>query len=197
MKRIKLIRNYVTGKSVLDLGCIQHNWRKHSTKNWLHKQLKNHAKKVVGVDYLKKDTAELRKIGYDIRYGDVENFDLGEKFDVILAGELIEHLANPGLFLASVKKHMNSNSKLIITTPNAFALGNIFRIIRRIWKFEEPDNAEHTCWYDAVTIKQLFDRNGLSIDKSYTFHPDRYVSPIYNLIPLTIRSRLFVVAKLK
>jgi SAM-dependent methyltransferase len=46
-------------------------------------------------------------------------FDLKEKFDVIIAGELIEHIENSGIFLENVKKHLNKGGIFFISTPNA------------------------------------------------------------------------------
>jgi 2-polyprenyl-3-methyl-5-hydroxy-6-metoxy-1,4-benzoquinol methylase len=50
------------------------------------------SKKVVGVDIQKEDVERLRKLGYEVVWGDVTTINLGKKFDVIVAGELIEHL---------------------------------------------------------------------------------------------------------
>ena len=42
----------------------------------------------------------------------------GQKFNTIIAGEVIEHLGNPLNFLLNIKKLMYKYSCLIITTPN-------------------------------------------------------------------------------
>jgi len=94
--RVAFIVSRCHDKKVLDLGCIQHSseW---ATKdpNWLHKKLYDVASDVLGIDYLKPDVEKLKKLGYNIVYGDVTKpLQLGETFDVIIAGNLIEHLAN-------------------------------------------------------------------------------------------------------
>jgi len=51
--------------------------------------------------------------------GNAENFDLGgEKFDIIVSLQVIEHLYHPELMIASVKKHLKPNGVFIFTTPN-------------------------------------------------------------------------------
>lgn len=196
MKRIELIKKYLKNKKVLDIGCIDHDAKFESKENWLHKQMIAYAKEVSGIDYIKKDVQALQNKGYNIVYGNAEDFNLNKKFDVIVAAELIEHLFNPGSFLDSVKKHMHKDSILIITTPNVFTLGNAFRIIRRIWKLEKIDNDEHVVWYDVQTLRNLLERKGLAVHKKFTFYPERYAD-IWNLVPSNLRSKLFFEVRLK
>ena len=40
-----------------------------------------------------------------------KRFDLNETFDVIIAGEMIEHLSNPGLFLKGIQRFMTPTTK--------------------------------------------------------------------------------------
>lgn len=45
-------------------------------------------------------------------------------YDIVLHFELIEHLINPKLFVASVHEMLGSNGKMIFTTPNFLGLDN-------------------------------------------------------------------------
>ena len=47
---------------------------------------------------------------------------LGRKFDVIVTGEILEHLPNQGLFLENAERHLKKKGVQILTTPNALAL---------------------------------------------------------------------------
>src|SRR5438046_1656847 len=38
-------------------------------------------------------------------------------YDLIVSCEGIEHIANPGLFFKSAKRHLNANGMLVVTTP--------------------------------------------------------------------------------
>ena len=156
----KLLFPHIKRKIVLDLGCIDHHWRRSFREDWMHLFILKHAKEVLGLDYLEEDAKKLAQLGYNIRYGDAENFDLGRQFDVIFAGELIEHLENFRGFFESCKKHMNKESKLIITTPNCFALRyTLQHLFNRAYA-----NPEHTCWFDEVTLGHLVHRHDLKID---------------------------------
>ena len=166
--RIREILKYVKGKKVLDLGCVQHSSEKANAEDWLHKILAKHASYILGVDILEDEVKKLRDMGYNVVAADVEKMDLPEKdFDVIVAGELIEHLSNPGLFLENCRKHLRDGGLLIITTPNPFC----FLFVRKSIVNNLKINPEHVAWYDEITLKQLLER--------YKFEPVeiKYLEP--------------------
>ncbi len=197
MKRIELFKKYIKDKRVLDIGCIDHDANYEAKENWLHKQMIPYAKYIMGLDYIKNDVKALQKKNYNIVYKNAENFNLNTKFDVIVAAELIEHLFNPGRFLDSVKQHMHKKSRLILTTPNVFTLGNVYRILKRIIRTERIDNSEHVVWYDIQTLSNLLKRKGFQVCESTTFYPDRYPAIWDISIPKMLRSKIFIIAKLK
>lgn len=197
MQRINLLKKYIENKEVLDIGCVDHSWRRYQKKDWLHKKIKDYAKSLTGLDYLQEDVEKLNKLGYTILCANAENFELKKKFDVIFAGELIEHLNNVGLFLNSVKKHLRKNSLFILTTPNVFALGNIVRIVLEFLGFKMKDNPEHTHWYDNQTLRQVLNRNGFEIEECFTFYPNRYPKFLDWLVPDRVRSKIFMVVRLE
>jgi len=159
--RIELVLQEVTPDStVLDIGCVHHAADRERDSRWLHKHLYGRCRHVIGMDILEEDCAVLRNMGYNILQGDAEVFNLGRKFDCIVAGELIEHLSNPGLFLDRCKSHLNENGKLILTTPNAWCISNIISIILRDYS---PVHEQHTHWYDKITITQLLERHGYKV----------------------------------
>src|SRR3989344_3969940 len=104
---LKTIYPIVKGKDVLDVGCIEHDLdRKNKERIWVHDFLRENAKNVTGIDILEDDIKKLKWQGYDVHCMNAEKFNFNKKFDVIFAGELIEHLSNPGLFLEKCKKHL-------------------------------------------------------------------------------------------
>lgn len=163
-KKHKLIQEYAREKEVLDLGCVAHDLSRESEKHWLHKNILRVANSVLGIDYDKISVESLCNLGYNVEFGDVENFQLDRKFELIVAGDIIEHLNNQGRFLISVKRHMNSNSKLIISTSNATGL---IYCIEAILLGYEINNRDHVLYHTYHTLKQLLDRHGLSIKKTY------------------------------
>lgn len=84
--------------------------------------LRNKYKKVrlKGIDFSSDEVREARKKGLDVTRGDFEKSMAlkNSSFDIIYAGEVIEHLYNPDSFLEQMNKALKKNSYLIITTPN-------------------------------------------------------------------------------
>ena len=169
---IKLSR----GKRVLHLGFIQHSnlWRTKIKENdWLHSKIMASASYAVGIDYLKDEVEIIKKeLGLVAYFGDATNLhevDLQETFDVIVCGELIEHISNPGLMLDGIKRFMHDESILIITTPNPWSVLWI-RHMNSNYNEENWLNKEHVCWYSFQTLKQLLGRHGYrELDYDYYF----------------------------
>jgi 2-polyprenyl-3-methyl-5-hydroxy-6-metoxy-1,4-benzoquinol methylase len=86
------------GKKVLELGCINHTIQgikgQRKLGIWLFDYLHKYASKATGIDIDVKGVKYLTKQGLDVQVGDAQKFNLGEKFDVIIASKLIDHLLN-------------------------------------------------------------------------------------------------------
>jgi SAM-dependent methyltransferase len=171
--RMDVIGRYCQGKSVLDLGCTDYRPdgnRKYSSTG-LHLYLKDIAGSLTGVDVDEKGVEQMREEGFDVICGNVETLKLNREFDCIVAGELLEHLSNPGLFLENMHRHLKDSGYFILTTPNAFGIMNIFRILRR---GEVKVHGEHICWFDPKTLTTLLVRHGFSVEKLYWFHKKKW-----------------------
>lgn len=156
----ELIQNQISGDDVvLDVGF----WGQAigiEDKNWVHNILKSQAKEVFGVDINFDETKLENPENY--KKQSVENFDFENKFDVIFAGDLIEHLSNMGLFLDSCKRNLKDDGKLILTTPNCFAL---FNIIEKVFKKEPSVNSDHTVYFNFLVLKKLLEKNGWTVSQ--------------------------------
>jgi 2-polyprenyl-3-methyl-5-hydroxy-6-metoxy-1,4-benzoquinol methylase len=176
-----VIEEYCKDKVVLDIGCVDHEVVREEKPYWLHKRIKSVASNVVGVDILEEEVRKLNQKGYNIIVGDALSVDVQEKFDVVVAGEFIEHISDHGVFLKNMRKHLKADGKLVITTPNMFA----FRY--QFWNFvlgEVIPNEEHVCWFDYYTLKELCERSGFRLVKSYYhFDPD---TPWYKYYPVRL-----------
>jgi 2-polyprenyl-3-methyl-5-hydroxy-6-metoxy-1,4-benzoquinol methylase len=155
------------GKKVLDLGSVDHfegNWK---SKFWLFKALADNAGKITGLDYYQEGVSALNKEGFNIVYGDAQNFTLEEKFEVITAGDLIEHLPNLDGFISSISRALEDHGTLVISTPNPWCWKYLaYHILHGKLK---PVNREHIAWFCLQTIDNLFARYNFEIvDFSFT-----------------------------
>ncbi len=164
VNRESFICDRCRGKVVLDLGCIRHTAEfALKDENWLHKRIKAVAKKVVGLDYLPGEIAKLNSHGYDLVFGDVTKpLDIAEEFDVIVAGDLLEHLVNFEGFFSNCERLLKPEGILIVTTPNPFFCGE-FHYVSFNKNFIV--NPEHTCWIDPQCLSQLSGRLGFRIEE--------------------------------
>lgn len=152
------ILEWVNGPAVLDIGCTDHVVRKNSMY-WLHQHLRQRFDQVSGIDVSEENLEQMRQLGYQNLYCmDAETFDLNEKFDTIVAGELIEHLSNPGLFLDQARKHLKPDGRLILTTPYAFSL--LYILYSNLKYPKTCENPEHTHWLCVETMRRIAERHG-------------------------------------
>ena len=90
--------------------------------------------KVTGVDFspnnIKAAKSHSKKNKLKIKYinTDIEKSKLDEKFDIILMFEVLEHLDNWKKTIKNIKKNLNKNGMIIISTINRNLLSKLFAI---------------------------------------------------------------------
>lgn len=160
--RLLYISRFCKNKKVLDIGCYDETAVKLKENNgyWLHKLISNEAKKVIGIDSSEKIRSEIKtgprskiiKLNlYDIN----EAFSKNNKIDIIVAGELIEHITDVTKFLQLLKK-LYPKKTLILTTPNATTLTNILLAIFN----KESSHKDHIQVFSYKTLYALCIKNG-------------------------------------
>jgi SAM-dependent methyltransferase len=172
VQRVEFIKGMCAGKKVLHLGCTNWPYTREAIENnmLLHFDLEKVAAELYGFDYDQQGLDVLAEAGtrnlYRADLEKLDEVDLHETFDVIVAGEMIEHLNNPGLFLKGVQRFMNPETQLIITTLNAYC-GMRFAIyaLRGKGGAVEPVHPDHVAYYSYSTLKLLVERQNLHIDE--------------------------------
>lgn len=172
----EFILQMAAGRSVLHLGCVGFTDiapadRASFAKQSLHWKLTQ--TDTVGIDCSTAIIEEYRQSGLfsNIVAGDVERLDevaITRRFDVVIAGDIIEHLSNPGRMLDGLRRFCSADTRLIITTPNAFGAPNFLR--HSVGKFHEGD--EHVVCFNAQNLTTLLKRHGYSLLELHTcFQP--------------------------
>lgn len=158
------------GKKVLHVGCVDSGLTQArlETGELLHARMQQVARELWGVD--------VDRSGIDLlsqRFDNLFVLDAGalaedsrlsgQRFDLIVATELLEHLSNPGQFLDGVRELMvPGHTQLLISVPNATRLSLLWTISRGV-EFVHP---EHVCWYSPYTVSNLLRRHGFHIDET-------------------------------
>ncbi len=122
-ERIELFRRYVggPGRRVLDLGCRDGS---------LTRAFAN-GNEIVGVDADRDALAAAAKLGIETHWADLDDphdFD-DASFDVVVAGELLEHLRDPHRVVAEVRRVLRPTGTFVASVPNAYRLKNRLRFL--------------------------------------------------------------------
>jgi 2-polyprenyl-6-hydroxyphenyl methylase/3-demethylubiquinone-9 3-methyltransferase len=133
------------GLQVLDLGCRTGALSQHYAAG----------NSLVGVDVDRNalDAAEAR-LGIETVWADAEE-ELpfpDASFDVVVAGELLEHLADPAAAVAHVRRVLKPGGRFVGSVPNAFRLKS--RIRFAAGRHPEPD-ATHLQLFTPAALAQL------------------------------------------
>jgi len=117
-ERSALFRRLVggPGRRVLDLGC------RYGALTRAYAE----GNDIVGVDVDREALAEAAKLGIQTRWADVEEplpFE-DASFDVVVAGELIEHLRDPERLVAEIRRVLRPGGTFVGSVPNFFRLRN-------------------------------------------------------------------------
>lgn len=178
--RVVYLCNLVAGKSVLDVGIVEHTRAAIESPQWLHGHLKRVAASCVGVDVIESEVMYLSERGYNVVLADITRAPLGQKFDLIIAGEVLEHLDAPGMFMQNCAAMLDTGGRLVITVPNPWYVNAIVKNCFQSSIF--VDSADHVAWYDASTLLELGQRHGFELEQ---------FTGIMVRNPSTLRAKLF------
>ncbi len=174
--RVEFILDSCKGKTVLHLGCTNWPYTKQAIENdmLLHFAIGKEARELYGLDFDQEGIDVLESHGITNLYcGDLEKLQdvpMDQTFEVIVAGEMIEHLNNPGLFLDGIQRFMDSGSRLVITTINAYGASRFLQYgLRGKGGTVEPVHLDHVAYYSFSTLKLLVERAGLSVNEFYFY----------------------------
>lgn len=172
VERVNYITELCKGKAVLDLGCYDETALiKENTGKYLFTEISKVARTHFGVD----NSAQLPDEGITysstekILKGDIYNLDKmnfnSTDFDIIVAGELIEHLPNTLDFF----KHLKATypgKKLVCSTPNTTSLSNILLALFK----RESCHIDHLQVYSYKTLHTLCRLAGFTNWKVIPYH---------------------------
>jgi SAM-dependent methyltransferase len=160
--RVGWLEQQVAGQRVIHLGFVdvERSTDKTASGQWLHERLSERASQIVGVDLDAEGVASAREAGYEAYCCDLQDATAIKSLglppaQLVVAGELIEHLDCPGRFLDAVVPLLEPGGRLIMTTPNATALTNVLVGLG----LREWSSPHHVAMYSWRTLATLLERH--------------------------------------
>jgi 2-polyprenyl-3-methyl-5-hydroxy-6-metoxy-1,4-benzoquinol methylase len=158
-RRDSYLTELVRARRVLDVGVVEHQVSSSASPGWLHRRLADAAASCVGVDILPEAVAALAQAGYDVRCVDLTVERLDDTFDVIVVGEVLEHVGAPEALLANAGAMLAPDGVLVLTTPNPYALHRAWQGLRG----RPKESADHVALYATTHLVELAARSGLTV----------------------------------
>jgi len=115
-ERIKIILDWAgKGNKILDLG---------SYDGFIASKIKRQGNDILCMEANKKLISKIKNRGLGVSICDLEKKIpvKSESMDIIIAGEIIEHLVNTDLFISEIYRILKKGGILILTTPNVNSL---------------------------------------------------------------------------
>ncbi|GAB6068188.1 methyltransferase domain-containing protein [Methylothermus subterraneus] len=167
--RTAYLKQVLARRSVIHVGCVDHGPENAAARlaksTWLHQKLVEVASLCAGVDI---DAEGIEYLAQTLGLNEVYCADLAaedvpalqnRQWDVLLLGEVIEHLDDPVAFLTGIRKRYGSCiGSLLVTVPNAFSWKNF----RHALKGEERINTDHRYWFTPYTLAKVLMRAGFA-----------------------------------
>jgi 2-polyprenyl-3-methyl-5-hydroxy-6-metoxy-1,4-benzoquinol methylase len=171
VNRINYLKELCRGKKVLHLGATDSPVTKEAIQKGylLHLHLNKVSDYLVGLD-LDVSMIQWLSDNYDIdtiKHGNIEEPENYPKadFDIVIAGEIFEHLSNPGKALDCIRSILKFPSVLVITVPNAYSIKGFLRALMK----HELIHPDHILHHSPHTLKTLLERHGFSVSSYFSY----------------------------
>jgi hypothetical protein len=169
LQRLALLAKLVAGKKVVHFGCVDHlplleQRRKEGI--WLHEVLAGTCTDLVGVDINEQGVQYMKDAGFETYNSNVVTEHppaeiVTKKWDYIVAGEVLEHIDDPVMFLKAIReKYGACTERIIITVPNALSYTNFRFALRNI----EMINSDHRFWFTPFTLLKVATQAGIQVE---------------------------------
>jgi SAM-dependent methyltransferase len=159
----------VAGKRVLDIGVVSHSARYFDEPGWRHGRIHQAAGYCLGLDILEPLVAELNGRGFNVRCVDATSeLDLGERFDMVFIGDVMEHVDNPSALLGFAKRHLGTAGRILAATPNPFSRKFVRQFFR---EGVVVVNLDHMAWFTPTMALEISRRIGLRLTAYHLVKP--------------------------
>lgn len=172
--RVAHLAGMARGRRVVHVGFADRGYRgmQERSGTWLHAHLDRAATSLVGLDLSPDDVAAAVADGYEAHVVDCTDpaavAALGlAPAQLVLAGEVIEHLDRPGDLFAALGPLVAPGGLLVVTTPNAYGWLNVAASLLR----REINHPDHVCMFTQRTLTALAARHGWRHEATAVYVP--------------------------
>lgn len=174
--RYRQLARFFRGRTCLELGCADGQGLEVLTRRF---------RRVVAVDgsrrLLNAVSSAVRSPKLTLVHSRLEDLDLGERFDTVFLGHVLEHVESPRRVIRAALRHSRRGTVLIADVPNANSIhrriGVRLGLLRRVTELNEADvSIGHRRVYTPARFRREFEALGLSILASGGF----FLKPLSN-----------------
>jgi 2-polyprenyl-3-methyl-5-hydroxy-6-metoxy-1,4-benzoquinol methylase len=158
---MKLLTAVGSGVRVLDVGC---------SSGYLSAPLSARGCTVVGIELDAAAAHEAEASCERVLVGDVERMELPldhGSFDVVLLGDVVEHLRDPGAALARLRPFLKPGGRLVLTTPNVANWALRLSLLAGRWRYTERGilDRTHTHFFTRNTLAETLRAAGYTVER--------------------------------
>lgn len=152
----KLLEAVGAGSRVLDVGC---------SSGYLAAPLAARGNVVVGLELDPAAAHEAETFCERVLVGDVETMGLPlepSSFDVVLCGDVVEHLRDPVATLARLRPFLRPGGRLVLSTPNVANWAMRLSLLGGRWRYTDRGilDRSHTHLFTRRTLVEAIERAG-------------------------------------
>jgi 2-polyprenyl-3-methyl-5-hydroxy-6-metoxy-1,4-benzoquinol methylase len=157
----KLLEAVGTGKRVLDVGC---------SSGYLSEPLSQRGNTLVGIELNPEAAREAKRFCERVLVGDLERMELPlepASFDVVLCGDVIEHLRDPGAALARLRPFLVAGGTLVVSTPNIANWAMRLSLLAGRWRYTDRGflDRTHTHLFTRRTLAETIEQAGYHVER--------------------------------
>ena len=157
----KLLAAVGTGHRVLDVGC---------SSGYLARPLAERGNTIVGIELDPEAARAAEEFCERVLVGDVETMELPLEpgsFDVVLGGDVIEHLRDPVAALARLRPLLRPDGRLVLSTPNVANWAIRLSLLGGRWRYTDRGilDRSHTHLFTRATLAETLERAGYEVER--------------------------------
>ena len=157
----KLLEAVGTGNRVLDVGC---------SSGYLARPLSERGNTIFGLELDPVAAHAAEEFCELVLVGDVETMDLPLEpgsFDVVLGGDVIEHLRDPAATLARLRPLLRPGGRVVLSTPNVANWAIRLSLLSGRWRYTDRGilDRSHTHLFTRATLAETLERAGYRVER--------------------------------